>query len=629
MKTLFTLLTASVAIAQPALQPNSLNAGWLWPKGVYTLVIHDGPGPKTEEIATYLAAHGKVADFFQVLCHYAGQPWADQRSAMCNQQHVTPVAQLSKLQSLHQCVGNHGQDHLNTPSLNQADTLYQIGAPALFFEEYWKQQDCPALLTFPGFQTDGQHNTWLNQDSNTNGRQEGPVWADFDGSGAVQTASGPVSVGNDQECFTKGFSQQQCIGVMLNSMAQANHGGVVNLHDFNPYAFNSLDPTDLKSAYAYDYVVGIIEGCQAANNGNPCVWLKPEAIPGVHRARSVGQFTQVSDGADDFSDRIADVLVGDLNGDALADVIVPRSDGLYCAINGGNGHLYPLQRCLGFADSSMAASKYWLVDVDGDGLPQVLWSDAKGLMSVKSDGRGGFGAAARIFSGNLSHNKIHGTIYPESIRFGRTRTGTPLPDLVAMSASGVLLATNTGGAFGPLHAVSNLAYQATPSPGWSPAGGGKHMMLVDLFGTGAMDIVISGHAGLLYAKSGANTFAAFQPLTAADGFNHWTVPQIYTSLHATRVGGSVSIAGWTPVGIDSATFKTVGGRPTVAKFQVLCSDCLATLPGWIGQRQQGNMAAPPFQGGFADLKCTGAPQAFAVWGKGLFVGEVSTLPGYR
>ena len=135
MKTgfLLTIVAARFLMAQPSLGPDNMNAGWLWPKGVYTLVIHDGPGPRTEDIATFLAARGMVADFFQVPCHYIGQPWSDTRSAMCVQQHVVPLSQLDRLRELHQCIGNHGQDHLDTPTLNQADTVYQIGGPTWFF----------------------------------------------------------------------------------------------------------------------------------------------------------------------------------------------------------------------------------------------------------------------------------------------------------------------------------------------------------------------------------------------------------------------------------------------------------------------------------------------------------------
>jgi hypothetical protein len=625
---LFALFTATAMMAQPSLGLNSLNASWLWPKGVYTLVIHDGPGPRTEDIAAFLSAQSNVADFFQVLCHYAGQPWADQRSAMCFQQHVVPIAQMNKVQSLHQCIGNHGQDHLDALTLDASDTIYQIGGSTSFLLPYWEQQDCPALLTFPGFQTDAPHNAWLNADPSTSGRQQGPIWADFDGSGTIQTVSGPVTVGNDQDCFTQGYSQQQCVALMMGAMAQANHGGIVNIHDFNPYAFNALDATDLKSAYAYDYTVAIVNGCQAVNNGVPCVWLTPDAVPGVHRNRTVSQFSLISSSGDDFSNRIADVLVGDIDNDSFPDAVVPRQDGLYCADSIGNGALYPLQRCFPFTDSSMVADRYWLVDADGDSLPYVLWIDAAGLVGVKADGHGGFGPATRLLAANLSESKlVKGAIDRQSIRFGRLRAGA-LPDMVAMSADGAVVATNNGAGFDAPRHIAHLAYEGEGHSAWTPETAGKQMVLVDLFGTGVLDIVVPGHTGLLYAKSGGNTFAAFKPLTASDGFDYWRSSQFYTSLNATEIDGHIALAGWTPVGIAYSNFKAVDGKPTVNHFQVLCSDCFASIPGWLTAWQQSNMTAPPFQSGFANFKGSG-PQAFAVWGTGLYAGDVNTLAGYR
>jgi hypothetical protein len=630
MKTaLSAIFWASVLAAQPTLGPNSLNAGWLWPKGVYTLVIHDGPGPRTDDIATFLAANGKVADFFQVLCHYVGQPGADQRSAMCFQQHATPVSQLNRLLALHQCVGNHGQDHLDTPTLDQADTVYQVGGPTWFLQEYWEQQNCPALLTFPGFQTDAQHMAWLNQDL-TAGRQQGPIWADFDGSGTVQTDSGPMAVANDQDCFTQGFSQQQCLGLMLAAMAQANHGGIVNIHDFNPYAYDPLDPTQLKSGYAYDYLTGIISGCQAANNGNPCVWVTPDAIPGVHRRQAVSQFSLVSNSSDDFSDRIADILVGDISGDSLPDVMVPRHDGIYCAINAGNGTLYALQMCLTFSDSSMVAARYWLVDMDGDRLPYVVWLNSTGMMGVKADGKGGFGSAVRLLSGEFSESKLSsGSISRDSIRFGRLTPGAARPDAIAMSAAGVVMAANNGNGFDPPHLIPHLTNQGDASSAWSPEQAGGRMVLVDMFGAGSLDMVVPGNSGLLYSTRDKSGFSAFRALTTGDGFDYWSSSQLYTSLDATRIAGRVAIAGWTPVGIAFANFKTLDRRPAVDRFEVLCSDCFSSLPGWLNQWQQSNRTAAPFQSGFADFKGSGEPQAFAVWGTGLYAGDVSTLAGYR
>lgn len=626
---LLAIFSVSSLVAQPALGPTNLNAGWLWPKGVYTLVLHDGPGPRTEDIATFLAARGTVADFFQVPCHYSGQPGADRRSAMCVQQHANPVSQLNRLLALHQCVGNHGQDHLVTTTLDQADTVYQVGGPTSFLKEYWEQQNCPALLTFPGFQTDAQHTAWLNQDANTAGRQQGPIGADFDGSGAVQTPSGPVTVGSDQDCFAKGFSPQQCLGLMLGAMAQANRGGVVNVHDFNPYAYNPLDPADLKSGYAYDYVVGIINGCQAANDGDPCVWLPPDAIPGVHRGQFVGQFSLASHNSDDFSDRSADVLIGDFNGDSFPDVVVPRSDGLYCAINAGDGTFYPLQRCLALSGAGMAVHRYWLVDVDGDKLPYVVWLHSSGLVGVKTDGKGGFRKEIRLLSADFSEGKLRtSSIYPESIRFGRVRSPNALPDLVAMSAAGVVIAANQGGVFNPPEYIRRLTHDGEAKSAWDPKTAGTYMLLVDLMGAGKLDIVLRGKSGLLYSRRDDKGFSAFEPLLAADEFNYWSSPQLYTSLDATKIAGRDVIAGWTPFGIAFASFKTFERRPAVDRYQVLCSDCFASLPGWLEQWQESHMTTAPFQRGFADFKGTGAPQAFAVWGRGLYAGEVTTLAGY-
>jgi len=263
---------------------------------------------------------------------------------------------------------------------------------------------------------------------------------------------------------------------MLGDMARANHGGIVNVHDFNPYSHNPLDPADLKSGYAYDYVVGIMEGCQAANNGDPCVWLTPDAIPGVHCSRTVSQFSPVSNSSDDLSDRIAELLIGDIDGDALPDIVVPRNDGLYCAINAGNGTFHALQRCLIFSDSSMAAGRYWLADVDGDNRPYVVWLSPTGMMGVKTDGKGGFGAETRLLSAEFSASKLHaGAIDRDSILFGRIRAGSTLPDIVAMSAAVVVVATNNGSGFNPPQRLPHLAYEGESNPAWHPQQAGKHM----------------------------------------------------------------------------------------------------------------------------------------------------------
>jgi len=625
--TLTALLCASALSAQPQLGAANLNAGWLWPKGVYALAIHDGPGPRTPEIATFLAASGKVADFFQTICHYAGQPWRDYRSAMCLQQYTSLASSLNHLLQRHQCVGNHGQDHLVTPALNQADTIYQIGNPTWFLEDYWERQNCPALLTFPGFQADGQHTGWLNQDAATAGRQQGPIGADFTGDGYISTDTGPVYVGSDQDCLAKGHGLGPCVGLMLDAMKQADHGGIINIHDYNPYSLNTSDPFDLKSGYAYDYLVGVIEGCQAANGGAPCVWLTPDAIPGVHRNVSVGQFSLLSDGSDDFSDRIAAVLVEDINGDSTPDAILPRKDGLYCAINIG-GKLLPLRLCLSFSDSNMLATQYWMVDVEGDRLPYLVWLNSAGMVGVKSDGRGGFSSEIRLLAPAFAETRVRSAIYQDSIRFSPLRAGSALPDLVAMSSSGVVIAANNGHGFGLPQLVPQLTHREDNTT-WTPERAGKSMVLADLDGVGAPDIVVLGTTKLLCASAVKNGFSGFQPLTTRDGFNYWSSTHFFNALSATRIDGRTAVAGWTPVGIAFSNFLPVEQRLVVDQFKVMCSDCFLSLPGWQDQFQQSNRTAVPDQAGFADFKTSGTPQAYVVWGKGLYAGDVNLLAGYR
>jgi hypothetical protein len=332
---------------------------------------------------------------------------------------------------------------------------------------------------------------------------------------------------------------------------------------------------------------------------------------------------------DDFSNRIADVLVGDINGDALPDVLVPRADGLYCAMNAGNGTMYPLTPCLNFQDSSMVSSQYWLADLDVDNLPYLIWLNDTGMVAVQADGHGGFGATPHLLSANIfADNARSGAVYPNSVRFGPMHSGSSLPDVVAMTATGVVIARNNGHGFDAPRRVPHLSYQADGTMAWTPQQAGKSLVLADLLGSGSLDIVALGNSGLLYASPTKTSYTAFKPLNTKDGFQYWSNPQFYTALTPTPIAGRTALAGWTPVGIAYSNFAAVESRATVDQFQVLCSDCYTTLPGWLAQWQQSNMTLAPFQSGFADFKHNGSPQAFAVWGTGLFVADVSTLTGY-
>jgi hypothetical protein len=251
------------------------------------------------------------------------------------------------------------------------------------------------------------------------------------------------------------------------------------------------------------------------------------------------------------------------------------------------------------------------------------------MVGVKADGKGGFHIETRLLLDAFSEGRPGArSIYPESIRFGCVRSPNALPDMVAMSASGVVIAANQGGVFDPPEHVRSLVHHGEAASAWDPKTAGESMLLVDLAGVGSLDIVLRGKTGLLFARRGEEGFSALEPLLAADQFNYWSSPQLYTSLEATNIAGRDAIAGWTSFGIVFSNFTAVDRRPAVDRYQVLCSDCFTSLPGWWGQWQASNMAGAPFQRGFADFKGTGQPQAFAVWGKGLYAGDVATMAGY-
>ena len=49
----------------------------------------------------------------------------------------------------------------------------------------------------------------------------------------------------------------------------------------------------------------------------------------------------------------------------------------------------------------------------------------------------------------------------------------------------------------------------------------------------------------------------------------------------------------------------------------------------IDLAQSAELFHAPDGTGFADLKNTGSPQAFAVWGTGLYASDIATWAGYR
>jgi len=624
----YILATAPALAQQPQEQLNSYNlsAGWLFPKGAYTFVFHDGPGPRTAEIIAKLKRWNIAASLFQNSCQYFGEI-ADPRSVNCKGAGTVSLDLLKELAAAHQFLGNHGANHLVLTAIPLADALNEIRRPIELFGPY-VGADNPFLFTPPGWMWNAGLANAANSDPEISGKLQGPVGDDYDGSGYING----VYVANDQDCMRQFGNVQVCKQPYFDAIAASNHGGIIVIHDLSPYSANPWDPTDPKSGYAYDLLVAILDGCAQAA-GQTCTFVRPDAIPGIRGSVSVTSLGQISDLSDDFSDKIADAVVGSLNNNGRADVLVARNDGMYCGLTAENGRQYRLYRCLAFSDPTMIAKKYWLADVDGDGFPYLVWLNSEqGMLGAKWDGDRYFGTAGLI-SGHFAAKFGWNPTDNNSIRFGVVRKGFTLPDVIAMTSRGVAIAFNDGhGTFGAPVVIPTLAYDPKIDQGWTPAQAAGGLLLADLNGDGLLGIVVPGSNTLLYAPNlNGNGFAAFQPLTATDGFSYWNNPSggYWTAFSPTTIQGRPAIVGWAPNGFAYSGIATArrqfGHAPVQAvaidKFGWICNDCFVSLPGWLVAWQQAGVSLTP-EVGFADFLGNGPPQPYVLWAGGIYTASM-------
>lgn len=96
----------------------------------------------------------------------------------------------------------------------------------------------------------------------------------------------------------------------------------------------------------------------------------------------------------DFED--PQVRVADLDGDGLPDVLMARTGGLYWVENQGEGRWAPPVRVSPTAPVRLDDPRVALVDIDGDGLPELVYADGSGVVVYTGLGRGQFGPPVRL-----------------------------------------------------------------------------------------------------------------------------------------------------------------------------------------------------------------------------------------
>jgi RHS repeat-associated protein len=141
--------------------------------------------------------------------------------------------------------------------------------------------------------------------------------------------------------------------------------------------------------------------------------------------------------------------VDDVNGDGLPDVVGFGPNGMRVALNNGGGFdpattmLSDFSVAQGWADNDTLPRQ--LVDVNGDGLPDVVGFKANGVY-VALNTRTGFSAPTPWLANQFGTNQgwTSGTLNPRQLV---DVNGDGLPDIVGFAGTGVTVALNTGAGF--------------------------------------------------------------------------------------------------------------------------------------------------------------------------------------
>ena len=252
-------------------------------------------------------------------------------------------------------------------------------------------------------------------------------------------------------------------------------------------------------------------------------------------------------------------LLADLTGSGRDDVVGFGDDGVWIALNNGDGTFAPARFVLanfGFNQGwRVGAHPRFLADLTGDGKPDIVGFGNAGVYVALNNGDGTFGDV-RFVIGDLGYNS--GWRVEEHVRLMADLTGDGRSDIVAFGNDGVWTAISNGdGTF----AAPRLVLAGFDSrQGWSAS---RHVRLMaDLTGDGRADIVGFGDDGVWTALgNGDGTFAAANFVIANLGYNQGWRPEMHPRLVADLTGkGRADIVAfgydgvWTAVGNGDGSF---------------------------------------------------------------------------
>ena len=278
-------------------------------------------------------------------------------------------------------------------------------------------------------------------------------------------------------------------------------------------------------------------------------------------------------------------FAADLTGDGRADIIGFGNDGVWTALNNGDGTFGEAH----FVIADLGVNQGWtvddhprfLADITGDGRADIVAFGNDGVWTALSNGDGSFQAPQLVLAG---FNFNQGWRGAKHARLLADLTGNGRADIVGFGDDGVWTALSNGdGTFTEAHfVIANLGF----NQGWRPD---QHPRLAaDLTGDGRADIVAFGNDGVWTAVSnGDGSFAGANFVLAGFNINQgWTVdlhPRFVMDLNG---DGRADIVGfgndgvWTALSNGDGSFAAAGfvladfGATSAIRHRVISLDFL-------------------------------------------------------
>ncbi len=499
----------------------------------------------TKQIIALLESYGFSDTFFMVGCHIYRQPLSLPHSSMCGQGlGDVPISVAQAVADSGFLVGNHTFSHLGFSQLQPQDLVNDVRMNQVLIDSLGQKLGLK-LLRCPGL--DCQNATLLNAQHDLS-KLRGPIDADV-GAGFSPDSIMPVppgiqdtgGEGGDWWFYLNNLPPEMAGYYYVRDIANfgSQHGVIVLLHT-RTEAMTGSDGS--RGFFPVTLLQYIIDKVPAGFTFAPL-----DGIPGLlgnirttHPALVSREF-----GSNDGQGR---VVAGHITGGAKQEICKARSGSVRClpwqqtmASKGTPDaktpdlELGPSSSWRDITDpewSTKYGSRFWLVDLNGDGRDDLVTPSNSGLQVGYSNGLDGFSALAPLLpANNLDYR---------AVRFADVNQDG-LPDVVAWIQGTVYVYLNNGHGFNaPLTASTDFPLSA----GFGDDLYISTMQVMDVNGDGCGDLTMRGPADVFVALSDCHgKFLPAQSWTRkfSDRQNFALSSQNLT-FSAARIAGKVGLA---------------------------------------------------------------------------------------